>query len=721
MILNAKIDGWLHGLLLHPKDTPDTIDQKVYLVGNMIIPTITLSIAYILFLLFNKVQLFVLTMPLVLIMIFPAALLIIIRRGIGVFLTVYYGIYMIMCSFIVIKVGGLPNSFGVWGGAFICFMHTLAICSKRILVLNACIYILCLIIIVFSYPYLNPVSDWTPEINNLIFTYSEIWMCLFLVKVFYDSIVARTKEAGQKAKHLQELDLLKSKLYANITHEFRTPLTLIRGNAEEISDQHADGATEKAKSIIRSSDKILFLVNQMLNLSKIEEGNVPMHYIQGDLVAFVKLITGSFRGYADFRKVRLHFEAQPLQLIMDFEKDKLEESLANLMSNAIKFTPVGGDVFVSVRQLSSRKTSERKVEISVRDTGIGISEDKLDKIFIRFYQVEDNSFPGREGTGIGLTLVNEYVKLMRGTIEVKSSPGIGSEFIVTLPVTNSAAPEEFVAGDERVTLTKAETGAGHEADGSISGHPLLLIIEDNAELTDYLIRLLGNDYRVLTAENGIYGVELAIEHIPDIILSDVMMPGKDGYQVCRDLKNDFRTSHIPIVFLTARADAGSRLEGVKQGADAWLTKPFNRKELMICLHNLLVQREVLRLKYTGAVSGSPVDEKETGLNEKFLERVTGHLEENYRNDRYGIDDLRADLGVSRIQLHRKLTALTGQSASNFIRNFRLQKARKLLLESGRHVSEIAYEVGFRDANYFSRSFIQEFGMNATKLREMFIR
>jgi signal transduction histidine kinase len=248
MILNAKIDGWLHGLLLHPKDTPDTIDQKVYLVGNMIIPTITLSIAYILFLLFNKVQLFVLTMPLVLIMIFPAALLIIIRRGIGVFLTVYYGIYMIMCSFIVIKVGGLPNSFGVWGGAFICFMHTLAICSKRILVLNACIYILCLIIIVFSYPYLNPVSDWTPEINNLIFTYSEIWMCLFLVKAFYDSIVVRTNEAKQKAEHLQKLDMLKSKLYANITHEFRTPLTLIRGNAEEISEYLDGETTEKAKT-----------------------------------------------------------------------------------------------------------------------------------------------------------------------------------------------------------------------------------------------------------------------------------------------------------------------------------------------------------------------------------------------------------------------------------------------------------------------------------------
>lgn len=720
MILHPKIDHWLSRHLSHEKDTPETIDQKVYLVGNMIIPTITISIILIILLLLNKLQMLILFSPLLLIMIIPAAFLFIIRRGIGSYPNVYYGIYIIMCFLITVKLGGLPNSCGAWGGAFICFMHTLAICRKRILLVNGFIYISGLIVVVCSYPYLSPIGDWDPQINNLVFTYNEIWMCLFLVKVFYDSIIARTKEAGLKAKHLQELDLLKSKLYANITHEFRTPLTLIRGNAEEITDQHSGEATEKANSIIRSADKILFLVNQMLNLSKIEEGNVSMHYIQSDLVAFARLITGSFQGYADFKKVRLHFETQPARLIMDFEREKLEESLANLLSNAIKFTPEDGDIFVILRLMSFGKSSQRKVEISVRDTGIGIPEDKLDKIFIRFYRVEDNRFPGREGTGIGLTLVNEYIKLMKGSIRVESSPGKGSEFIVTLPVTNNAEIEEFATGEDKVTQKIAETGTGHQADEDISAHPILLIIEDNAELTDYLIRLLGNEYRVLTAEDGIRGIELAIEHIPDIILSDVMMPGKDGYQVCRELKNNFLTSHIPIVFLTARADTGSKITGLRQGADAWLTKPFNRKELMICLHNLLVQREVLRLKYTASTFGSTADQKEPGLNERFLESVERYLEENYRNDRYGIDDLRADLGVSRIQLHRKLTALTGLSASNFIRNFRLQKAKKLVLESDMHVSDIAYEVGFRDANYFSRSFIREFGLNATKLREMFI-
>ena len=188
---------------------------------------------------------------------------------------------------------------------------------------------------------------------------------------------------------------------------------------------------------------------------------------------------------------------------------------------------------------------------------------------------------------------------------------------LTLPVTNNAEIEEFATGEEKVTQKIAETGTGHQADEDISAHPILLIIEDNAELTDYLIRLLRNEYRVLTAEDGIRGIELAIEHIPDIILSDVMMPGKDGYHVCRELKNNFLTSHIPIVFLTARADTGSKITGLRQGADAWLTKPFNRKELMICLHNLLVQREVLRLKYTASTFGSTADQKEPGLNERL--------------------------------------------------------------------------------------------------------
>lgn len=719
MSIFKKLDIWLEKMLWHESDTPMELEQKVYLVRNGIMASIIISsLVCVPILIYQKFHLLFLASLLVLAIIITDGLLMIIKRGIKWFLYFYYGGYIILCTCLVMILGGLPNSVGIWGGSFIVFMHSLAVKDKRIVIINAIIYLGGLAAIVLFYPILVPNNEWTPELNNLLFTIDEIWMCLFLVKSFYDSIVVRTNEAKRKAEHLQKLDILKSKLYANITHEFRTPLTLIKGNAGEILEHHDGESSEKAKSIIQNSDKILFLVNQMLNLSKIEEGRVPIHYIQCDMVAFVRFVTGSFQGLADFRKIRLHYEPQCAQLIMDIETEKLEESLSNLLSNAIKYTPEGGNVFVSLNLINHSNSKEKQVEISVRDTGIGIPEDELEKIFIRFYRVENNRFTYSEGTGIGLTLVSEYMKLMKGSVKVKSSPGKGSEFVIKLPVTHNAEIEEIVFGKVSTLQKEEVSNLKYVSGNGIFNHPRLLVIEDNPELREYLIRLLENDYQVLTAENGIRGIELATEHIPDIVLSDVMMPGKDGFQVCKELKNDFRTSHIPIVLLTARADAESRIAGLEMGADAYLTKPFNKRELQICLHNILVQRETLRLKFNQVFEKRP-DEQELGLNAKFLEKVIGILEKNYKNDRYGIHHLYSDLGISRVQLHRKLTALTGQSASNFIRNFRLQKAKTLLLETNKHVSDIAFEVGFSDASYFSKSFIQEYGMASTEMRKFF--
>jgi YesN/AraC family two-component response regulator len=250
--------------------------------------------------------------------------------------------------------------------------------------------------------------------------------------------------------------------------------------------------------------------------------------------------------------------------------------------------------------------------------------------------------------------------------------------------------------------------------------PRLLIIEDNKELTEYLKGLLGGEYQILTAEDGAKGLEQAVTHIPDIILSDVMMPGKDGYQVCRDLKGDIRTNHIPIVLLTARADADSRITGLECGADAYLTKPFDKKELMVCLQNLFLQREKLRLKYQLKLYEKLPKENVGGINVKFLNKVLKILEKNYRNEKFRIEDLYMQLGVSRVQLHRKLTALTGQSTTNFIRSFRLHKAQKLLTETEKNISEIAWEVGFADPNYFTRAFTEENGITPTELRKSLI-
>lgn len=720
MTVIQKLDSWLIKILRHKSDTPETLEQKVYLVRNGIIASLIITVlVYIPMIIFRKFQFLLITSPLVVVILITDGLLIIIKRWVKWFFYFYYGSYIIICTLIVLAAGGLPYSMGAWGGAFIVFMHALAIRDKRILVVNAFIYFSGLVVIAVSYPFLSLMKQWTPEFNNLLFTIDEIWMCLFLVKAFYDSIVVRTNEAKRKAEHLQELDVLKSKLYANIAHEFRTPLTLIRGNAEEIVEHHEGEVSDKATSIIQSSDKILFLVNQMLNLSKIEEGGVPMHYVQGDLVAFIRLITGSFQGYADLHKISLHFNSKVPQLMMDIEAEKLEESLSNLLSNAIKYTPAGGEVHVSVRMPESGKSSERAVEIVVRDTGIGIPEDQLEKIFIRFYRVENERYPYGEGSGIGLTLVKEYLRMMKGSISVKSSSGCGSEFVLTLPVTQNVAIEDIIA-QKAASLGENDSSISlPEAISSGSGCPRLLIVEDNQEMMEYLTGLLANQYQIFTAANGIIGVKEAMEKIPDIILSDIMMPGKDGYQVCRELKNDFRTNHIPVVLLTARADTDSRIKGMEAGADAYLTKPFNKKELKVCLNNLFVQRETLRLKFSMNVFDRKKGRKEMGLNERFLAKVISSLEENYRNDRYGINNLYSDIGISRVQLHRKLTALTGLSASGFIRNFRLQKARNLLLETNQNVSDIAYAVGFGDANYFSKVFVLEYGLTATELRKSF--
>ena len=720
MSIFKKLDNWLVKKLWHKSDTPETLELKVYLARNGIIASIIItSLAYLPMFMFGKYWILLAASPLVPTILITVVLLMLIKRGVKWFFYFYYGGYIIVCCLLVIVLGGLPNSMGAWGGAFIVFMHALAVRDKKILFYTAFLYLVGLVVIAYSFPFVTSIKGWTPGFNNLLFTINEVWMCLFLVKSFYDSIVIRTNEAKRRTLHLQELDAIKSKLYANITHEFRTPLTLIRGNAEEIGEHHDGEINEKAKSIVQSSDKILFLVNQMLNLSKVEEGRVPMHYTQCDMIAFVRFIVGSYQGLAELRKILLHFEPQCPQLIMDMDAEKLEESVSNLLSNAIKYTPEGGSVFISVRKLNPDKALGQQVEISVRDTGIGIPENELDKIFIRFYRVEDKRFPYREGTGIGLTLVNEYIKLMKGSISVKSTPGKGSEFTIVLPLTNKAEVAEFSL--KGACNRKEEV---YESQPSTVGfgtsQPRLLIIEDNSELRDYLIRLLANEYQVITADNGIRGIELATEHIPDIILSDVMMPGKDGYQVCRELKNDFRSSHIPIVLLTARGDTESRITGLEQGADAYLTKPFNKKELMICLRNLLVQRETIRLKYSSNLYHKNVDGEAEGLNGKFLKRVILHLEKNYKNDRYGIHQLVSDMGVSRVQLHRKLTALTGQSASNFIRNFRLQKAKKLLLETHKNISDIAFEVGIADANYFTRAFVEENGFTPTDMRKTFI-
>ena len=639
--------------------------------------------------------------------------LIIIRKWSRWFIYAVFSLYIILIFYIIISLGGIANSAGLLMAAYFFLLTAQWIGDTRLLLFVGVLYVIGVLATGISFPYLKIDEDLAGWKNNLFFAINFGWIGLTIALALYSTIVKGENAAKNRVEQLQELNLLKSKLYSNLAHEFRTPLTIIKANAEEIGEHFEGAVAKRAGSIVQNSEKILFLINQLLNLSKVEEEGIPVRYVQSDLVAFLDSIVDYFRDYASKRKIRLHCEPVFQELIMDMDTEKIEETISNLLSNAIKYTPEGGEVFVSIQH----QNAEQPVQISIRDTGIGIPENELDKIFIRFYRVEDKRFPYREGTGIGLTLVSEYLKMMNGSIQVHSVPGEGSEFIVSLPYTRNAEVKDTI--QIKGTYTRMEEIQDSHPGNIInfSNYPRLLIIEDNQELIEYLSALLQSEYQVITARDGKQGAELARIHIPDIILSDVMMPGKDGYEVCRELKNDIRTDHIPIILLTARADKESRITGLECGADGYLTKPFDKKELLVSLHSLFVQREKLRLKYQSSLYEKIPDKVAGGTSTKFLNRVIKILEENYRDEKFRIEDLYLHLGISRVQLHRKLTALTGQSTSNFIRGYRLYKARKLLVETDRNVSEVAYEVGYADPNYFSRVFTLEHGITPTDLRK----
>lgn len=716
MLQLQAIDGLYNQFISYQKDTPELILRKKFFLVTNVVAVIILSLVTILAFM---LELGNLALHIFMLMAFALAqtiLLVIIRKWSKWFIYAVFSTYIILIFYIIISLGGFASSAGLLMAAYFFLLTAQWMEDTRLLIFVGILYVAGVLVTGISFPWLQPDEELAGWKNNLFFAINFGWIGLLIAVALHSTIVRGENAARNRADQLQELDLLKSKLYANIAHEFRTPLTLIKGNAEEIVDEHEGEIAERARSIAHNSDKILSLVNQMLNLSLVEGRGIPVHYVQGDLVEFAGLIVESFVDYAYTRKLDLHYETGIPSLMTDIDTDKLEEVLSNLLSNAIKYTPEGGEVFISLRMPEKNQTPDQHVEISIRDTGIGIPPDQMDKIFIRFYRVEDKGFPYQEGTGIGLTLVKEYLKMMNGSIRVNSTPGEGSEFIITLPVTQNAPIENEFQVRGTFSRFKKHVFTPLKSPDDGSGMPRILVIEDNKELKEYLRALLEGEYQVQTAEDGISGVEKAVAQIPDIILCDVMMPGKDGYQVCRELKNDLRANHIPIVFLTARADNDSRITGIECGADSYLTKPFDKKELMACLHQLYVQREKLRLKYKAGLYEIIPEEHCGSENTRFLNKVLSILEENYRNENYRIEDLYKHLGISRVQLHRKLTALTGQATSNFIRSFRLHKACKLLMKTDMTISEIAYEVGFADPNYFTRVFVKEHGVTPKEMR-----
>lgn len=509
-----------------------------------------------------------------------------------------------------------------------------------------------------------------------------------------------------EAQKLWELEQAKSRFFSNLSHEFRTPLTVILGMSEEIKEP------KTAKHLIqRSGQNLLRLVNQMLDFSKLEAGKLTLNILSGDLAIYLHYMMESFHSLAAHKKVTLSYEPEKEILEMDYDEEKIQHIVSNLLSNAIKFTPQNGRVTLSL------SCSEEVVCIQVKDTGIGIPATQLPRIFERYYQVDDLLSKGEPGTGIGLSFTKELVELMEGKIEVESTVGVGTIVRVLLPIIRTAGLGHTVVASTAQIPEKGQS----EIVGQFSqipkkeGRHTLLVIEDNAEVVAYIQTLLEGEYEITVAENGETGIEKAIEQIPDIIISDVMMPVKDGFAVTQFLKNDDRTSHIPIILLTAKADAESRLIGLTRGADAYLAKPFDKKELLIWLEQLILLRKKLQARYAQYSIPQPTDDIGLRIEDKFLEKINSIIETHMEKPEFGVDELCRAIGISRPQLFRKLKALTDKSIVAYLRSIRLHKAKELLQAGELNISEVAYEVGFNDPLYFSRVFSREFGFPPTTL------
>ena len=510
-----------------------------------------------------------------------------------------------------------------------------------------------------------------------------------------------------RAEDLEKLDSFKTRFYTNITHEFRTPLTVIKGMTKRIKENE-----EEKTMISRNSDDLLNLVDQMLELSKLESGNLPIKMVNGDIISFLKYLTESLHSLAEAKGVELKTESTTPSLSINYDKEKLTHIVKNLLVNAIKFTPQGGEVILKI---NNNNNDTKTLSFSVTDTGKGIAPEDLPNIFDRFYQSEDAI---HQGSGIGLALTHELVKLLGGSIQVETELEKGTTFNLQFPITQN---EKSLLEDKERFLEKTSrtnTFYFEEKINKSSEQPILLIIEDSEDVVQYLKLCLSANYQIQTASNGKEGMKKAIELIPDIIISDVMMPEADGFEVCNFLKNDIRTSHIPLILLTAKADIESKLTGLTRGADAYLAKPFEEEELKIRMNKMLDLRKRLQEKYSNSnFSQQYTSESEFKKENQFIIELKELILEKMDTD-IDYDELARLVGMSRSQFYRKIKALTDCSPSIFIRSIKLRHGDELLRTTDLTVSEVAFQTGFKDVAYFSRSYKKQFGTTPTERRHV---
>ena len=605
----------------------------------------------------------------------------------------------------------------------------------------------------------RPAGGWEPAVSTItIVVVPPFWkttpvlllallllggLGYYLIRTYYRRRQLRRQLAREQleAANLRHLDELKTRFFANVTHEFRTPLTLILHAAEQlISRPISDWERERLGTINRNADQLARLITQMLDIARMDAQKLDIQPRLGDPVLFVEQCVAGFSDLANQRHISLLIsrlapdgatstdrptDAETVARICPFDDDKLGKITYNLLSNALKFTPEGGSI-----RVSSGFMTNGQLRIRVQDTGIGIAPDQLDRIFDRFYQADASTTRRYEGTGIGLAYVRELTELLGGRVTVESKPGTGSTFTVTLPLpvaaTQVALTDPLPMASPLVHSQPLSQPTDADEPAPTSHKPLVLLVEDNEELRAYMAGQLRQAYEVLEAVNGRAGIDQALATIPDLIVSDVMMPDVDGYTLVETLKQDDRTSHIPIVLLTAKSSFDSRMQGLYAGADDYLSKPFSFAELHTRIRNVLLTRRhrqhyLTATQPTVIANTTPVSPGEHSLPDRekqFLARLREAILVNLTSEVVDVNWLAEQAKMSRTQLHRKLTALTNLSTTGFIHSVRLDKAQELLQTDTEEltVAEVAYRVGYSSPTYFSKVFSDHFGYPPIRLK-----
>jgi signal transduction histidine kinase/ligand-binding sensor domain-containing protein/DNA-binding response OmpR family regulator len=555
---------------------------------------------------------------------------------------------------------------------------------------------------------------WKTKFALLMYFIMALVIVILARKMILDRarIKFRLEQEHREAQRVRELDLMKTKFFTNLSHEFRTPLALITAPLEKIIKSTKSTEQQRQFSLIQlNAKRLLNLVNQLLDFRRLEVQEFKFNPSYGEISKFVEDITYSFSDMAEKKHIRLSFQSDLGGLNALFDHDKLEKIMFNLLSNAFKFTHENGsvEVVLDIQDHESRKF----IRITVKDSGIGIPQDKQDKIFERYFQVDGQGDIINQGSGIGLSLTMEFVKIHGGTIAIESEPELGSCFTVMLPLNEYKGKLTEVptaSKNESLEISNMLQETDWDKEHLLgSQKPLVLLTEDNEDFRFYLKDNLVQRYSIIESANGKDGWNQTLRYFPNLIVADIIMPEMDGIELCRTVKQDNRTSHIPVILLTSRASEEQRVEGFEAGADDYITKPFSFEILELRIKNLIAEREMLKKRFQKQIEIKPGEISITSMDEKLIQKALDMVEKNISNTDFSVEELSRELGMSRVHLYKKLLSLTGKTPLEFIRSVRLKRAAQLLLKSQMRVSEIAFEVGFNNPKYFSKYFKQEFG------------